>query len=655
MKYYENVLKAINYYIQDEDLNNAFFLNGRWGSGKSYFVKNVLNEYLKTEFEHKLIYISLYGIVSVEEIAKQIYSKLIAESRISKHKTKTPRFSKSMTVEYAKDTAMATAKNLIPMLLSKVYITLPKIENYWKYITMQKIVLIFDDLERSRIDIIELMGYINNFVEEYGIKTIVVGNETEIRKKFYVDDFIEKIGVVKDLKLPISIDKDKDKYRASLYRETEVTEKVDNGMISTNLNTLSKKVEYMFSTHEQYDKIKEKLIGYTFEFDPPISELFKILSNDDIIERNLNFIERIYHQRSCSNLRTFIFSKHAFKQLRDKIGNLELENIDDLFDIIVENIFYNALNLKNPLDKLNENQFGTIISTTNNVPQFVVDSINKELDKYLISLEIDIDLFKISLSAYDKLISEYKFETENSLQKLQTYWLDKDDDYIKDAMSEILEMLNQNTLNIQIYPTLISHIYLYNDIFDDTKLDVDNTLQIMYKNIDNNDAKIEQDFGINMQVTYWPEQKEEMENILNLLHEKIKEHNLTISDQSINTYLTNDNWSQEFIDNLKDEKKAWRFTTEYNFVSLIDVEKLAELILSGTPKDLSNVQQAFRFVYSFSNLNEYFKNDLENLKKMREILNKGLSDVESKVMIYSVKKFILYLEEKINIISIEKK
>ena len=73
MRYYDNVVKAIDHYMQDESLNNAFFLNGKWGSGKSYFVTNILSKHLENQYEHKVIYVSLYGIVNVDEIAKQIY------------------------------------------------------------------------------------------------------------------------------------------------------------------------------------------------------------------------------------------------------------------------------------------------------------------------------------------------------------------------------------------------------------------------------------------------------------------------------------------------------------------------------------------------------------------------------------------------------
>ncbi len=651
MNYYDSVLKTIDYYMRDKDLNNAFFINGKWGSGKSYFINNILSKHISKKYDFKIIYISLYGMVSVEEIAKQIYSKLIADSRIKKNRNRNrnPLKRRSIAAEYAKDTAIATAKNLIPMLLAKVYITLPKIEDYWKYITLQKIILIFDDLERSRIDTIELMGYINNFVEEYSIKTIVVGNEEEIKQRFYIDDFIGKVVAVKNLKLPIVEEEGKSK--SILFEEHKIIDKIDGGLISTNLNTITKKIEYLFPTYENYDKIKEKLIGYTYEFSPPIRDLFELLVEDEVIKRNLDYIENVYIDRECCNLRTFIFSKHAYIQLSDTVSELDLKNYDEIIDIIVENIFYCSLELKNPTNKLNENPYRVFTTSKKNVPQSVVNEMYGIIKKYLNTFELDFEIFALKLFDFDDLISEYKFEIENSLKKLQTYWLDKDDDYIKSSLNEILEMLKQNTLNIQNYPTLISYIYLYNDIFDKTNINIEEIIKQMLLNIKSCNEKVAQDFGVNLHVSYWPEDKEKMSKQLDELREEIENHNLSIIDQSINSLLKNNNWSEEFLINIRDEKKAGKFANEKNFASLIDVALLSKLIITGSAVDMSNIYQAFKFVYSFSNLKDFFRNDLENLSKLRESLSDGVLQVKSKVLSYSINQFTAFLDEKIIIIN----
>ncbi|MDD3067999.1 MAG: P-loop NTPase fold protein [Acholeplasmataceae bacterium] len=654
MEFYNKINKSIEYYLNDKVLNNAYFVNGLWGSGKTYYVNNILRDYLKENFDFKMIYISLYGVVSVEEIAKQIYSKLIFEQRI-KEKQKKYFGKKKLASQYLKDTAVASAKNLVPMLLSKVYITLPKIDNYWKYITTQKIVLVFDDLERSRIDIVELMGYINNFVEEYQIKTIIVGNEKEIRNRFYTDGLIDKYNIVKDLKLPIKKDDNKNPYSSVGSLETSQDDKNDNGIISTNLVSLRKKVDYLFSSYEQYDKVKEKLFGYSYDFTPPIRNIFEELANKNrYILENLDYVENLYISNEHYNFRTFIFSLHTFNNLLDLIKADEISNFDEIMSCIVEAVFYCGLEMKNPKEDIDKNPFISFHSSQENIPQSVVEDI------YVLGTELmnSFDLTDIEINDlikdYDILVRDYKKEKENSLVELRTYWLDKSDEYIINAFSNAIDKLNSNDLNIQLYQTFLYDSFLYNNIFYDNPVDIDDLFKKMIKNIESSDKKIEKDFGFNsLSRSVNEDQKERLVSYCDRLDEKIHEHNLLLVDSTLNKILDGDNWSFSLYEHVKEGKNASKFTTNKNFMSQINVKKLSKLIVDGTSEDLSNILQTLKYVYAFSNINEYFKNDLKNLRELHSSLTIGLDKVESYILKYLLNDFIDYLNKIIEMIDQE--
>lgn len=51
--------------------------------------------------------------------------------------------------------------------------------------------IIFDDLERCSIVIPNILGYINQFVENNGLKVIVIANEDEIIKLDQLDNKID--------------------------------------------------------------------------------------------------------------------------------------------------------------------------------------------------------------------------------------------------------------------------------------------------------------------------------------------------------------------------------------------------------------------------------------------------------------------------------
>ena len=55
----------------------------------------------------------------------------------------------------------------------------------------KRLVLVFDDLERCKINIIDLLGAINNYLEEKKIKTIIVANEQKIKDSQNKDDYLE--------------------------------------------------------------------------------------------------------------------------------------------------------------------------------------------------------------------------------------------------------------------------------------------------------------------------------------------------------------------------------------------------------------------------------------------------------------------------------
>ena len=55
--------------------------------------------------------------------------------------------------------------------------------NYADFFSTDDKVLCFDDLERANVDVIDILGYINNFVEHDHIKTIIICNEKELATK----------------------------------------------------------------------------------------------------------------------------------------------------------------------------------------------------------------------------------------------------------------------------------------------------------------------------------------------------------------------------------------------------------------------------------------------------------------------------------------
>lgn len=66
----EKIIKSVKVYIDENMSDYAVMINGAWGSGKTYFVKNELIPEL--EQDKPVIYISLFGIKTIDDLVNVI-------------------------------------------------------------------------------------------------------------------------------------------------------------------------------------------------------------------------------------------------------------------------------------------------------------------------------------------------------------------------------------------------------------------------------------------------------------------------------------------------------------------------------------------------------------------------------------------------------
>lgn len=350
----KELIESIEDYIRKPYTDYAIMINGEWGSGKTHFWNHKLRSRIEAIKNskgklYKTIYISLYGINSIEEISKKIF--LETNPLVSKTLKKfVDNAEGNIIPEYVKTGvdianlygAMNTSTN--QMDFAKLFSTDDK-------------VLCFDDLERANIDIIDILGYINNFVEHDGIKTILICNEKELAIKFKNNN-IEMKTLIATMLL---------KEEGVFEKNTEDTEplvtKIDN------------KIKNVFDRTNAYERIKEKLIGECFEYMPEYSyilngmimkygynkELEKFLKmeistiistfkktntrNLRVLKHALNDFEKIftsikesYKETSGETLRTILMFTIAIS-FEIKIGS----EVKQIFDSISSNEEYKAI------------------------------------------------------------------------------------------------------------------------------------------------------------------------------------------------------------------------------------------------------------------------------------------------------------------------
>ena len=238
----EDLVESILDYVRSDYTDYAIMINGEWGSGKTHFWNNKIRKKIESlqlnGRRYTTIYMSLYGISNLEEISKKIFIE--TTQLMDKNLRKFMDANGQTTIpEYAK-TGIDMA-NFFGVTQNGDRV------DYGEFFSTDDKVLCFDDLERANVDVIDILGYINNFVEHDHIKTIIICNEKELSTKLKSSNLEMKTFIATYL----------------LDKQDELN-KSDKPMVEK----IQDKIEHVFDKANDYERIKEKLIGETFEYAP---------------------------------------------------------------------------------------------------------------------------------------------------------------------------------------------------------------------------------------------------------------------------------------------------------------------------------------------------------------------------------------------------
>ena len=298
----EDLVESILDYIRSDYTDYAIMINGEWGSGKTYFWNNKIKPKIESMQlngkRYTAIYMSLYGISNLEEISKKIFIE--TTQLMDKNLKKFMDASGVKNIpEYAK-TGLDMA-NFFGVTQNGDRI------DYGQFFSTDDKVLCFDDLERANVDVIDILGYINNFVEHDHIKTIIICNEKELSTKLKNSNLEMKTFIATYL----------------LDKENKLNIKTDKPMVERIRDT----IEYVFDKANDYERIKEKLIGETFEYSPEFNYII-----NGLLMRYENCPDLIRFLRENTNLIISTFNKSGTRNLR--ILKHSLTNFKKIFDMV---------------------------------------------------------------------------------------------------------------------------------------------------------------------------------------------------------------------------------------------------------------------------------------------------------------------------------
>ena len=158
----EALISYLKKYLAITTPNFGIMLIGEWGCGKTYFIKNFFNNYNFEDNLAKWLYFSLNGVETKDELSKLIFLQL--------HPKLYGKYSSLFAHLALGFAGQFKVKELIKHFKYRDFIN--GVDNK---------VLVFDDLERCKIEMPVLLGFINEFVEHYSVHVILIADETNIK------------------------------------------------------------------------------------------------------------------------------------------------------------------------------------------------------------------------------------------------------------------------------------------------------------------------------------------------------------------------------------------------------------------------------------------------------------------------------------------
>ena len=161
----------------------AVMINAPWGTGKTFFVQKYLEQWQSENIDKKIIFLSLYGLSNVVELDDAIFQQMHPILG-SPHMKLAARIGKGFLKGALKIDLDINNDGQKESLTINSQLPDFKKEDLPDWLkNSDKNILVFDDLERSNLEISRLLGYINQFNEHQNHKIILIANEEEIVKK----------------------------------------------------------------------------------------------------------------------------------------------------------------------------------------------------------------------------------------------------------------------------------------------------------------------------------------------------------------------------------------------------------------------------------------------------------------------------------------
>lgn len=574
-------------YLENDISHRAVMLNADWGSGKTFYVKNELMKSL----DKKCVYVSLYGIKDTEELNKELYLE------IKLKKSQHPRLFKARKYAEVFSSTVAGVGKTILKNLCHVDLDIdwksPDLEKLYESVNLKDKLIILDDLERSKINIIELLGYINNLEEHDEIKVLIVANEREILKY----ENIEKNGKTQSVQTQETLD----------YLKIKEKTICDTIYFYCDYKTSVTQIAEMF-----YEKDKSGLF----------QDVINLGGNNTTIEKIINVMQ-LTHK---GNLRSIIYACQKTVDLFNKFTKkYDLTFLQNLFLGII------AYCLKNNQNEDVWWQTKELVSSEFGIRPFPMYRFAFEFIKYQYFNESDVDDIQTLFE-----IARRQEEANENLQTLYSYY-EQSEIVVRQAISDLLiQLKDKKAISNSIYLQIINYLISAKSILNNEE-QVEQAKNIIYNNIQTsirNNEKI--DLNQSSGIVLNDKEEKEFEKFKQSIYDLLDNSGLDEKDSKVDV--------EKFCKYAHNNQN--KYVANRSFMNSFNLEGFVEALKNATAKEIYDIRGVFQSVYNLGNVREFFSADLPKIKILQEKLNKlkNLKNYDS-IQKQQIEWFIGNLEE----------
>ncbi|MBZ9689346.1 KAP family NTPase [Clostridium estertheticum] len=647
----EELQRGIIEYVKNDNADYAVMINGEWGSGKTYLWENGLQKKIddieKNGIKLKSIYISLYGINSLEEISKKIFIEVLSSSKKFMGKIFNSKGG-DVVPEIVK--VAITGASFFGFSLDKMEI------DYSKLSSLKNKVLCFDDLERANVNITDILGYINNLVEHDKIKTIIICYEKELESKI----------INRNIEL---------KTLASAYivmNNTEALQIINN---KENEKTLTDLINdnnaEIFGKTNEYAKIKEKLIGKTFDYVPNnikiIENILEAYSINDslgiFLKSQKEIVIDVFIRSKTKNIRILKQALNDFGILYKHIISYDKE----LKEIIQKPllVFVLSVSFEIKSSKVDKDKFKDFKDYYAIQSEIVMENMVKKGEKYFTEFrrryypgtEIDCLFFKFaeeyirtSIINTDLIKVEMKVLQDNLGDKEEPsykkiifgrYW-NMDDVEFNNALSETLKNLQEGEVHFSCYLNaffILRHFLKENII----KLDMKQIKDIIKEGLKKSEVNAE--YYENIDMAYKGIDFSNDEDLI-----EIRKHIYSLNDKLKNKMSIND--VNVLFNMLPGNISEFQKQMVYNYCdisifSICDINELYNKLILLSNKNLILFRNIVieRYKYNYITL----EGDVSNLKILQELIENNIKEKDGSLSKMILNQLSKTIEKTINI------